>query len=237
MNSTGNNFLWPTNYSHHLTNLRPITPRLPLHASRPNPKIHNSTALYTHISLIHIKNILHRRSTSTPKYTLPQHLVAKRAPFSHLVYLNINVFIAHLLISSFIYLSNPIEKTPMLGHVHTNPGIFETAYFYPDPCGRGFFKNRLESGFKTVQLSWQDSLVSWGGKADSCRESMHFQKYSDSCGRWASCTEENRLPTNKNFIQTQRVSASAFIRGLYIGFINPLMISYCDVIKKCSLLD
>ena len=51
------------------------------------------------------------------------------------------------------------------------------------------------------------------------------------------CTKENRPPTNKNFIQTQRVSASAFIRGLYIGFIKPLMISYCDVIKKCSLLD
>ena len=33
---------------------------------------------------------------------------------------------------------------------------------------------------------------------------------------YITCTEENRLPTNKNFIQTQRVSASAFIRGLYI---------------------
>ena len=54
---------------------------------------------------------------------------------------------------------------------------------------------------------------------------------------YTTCTEENRLPTNKNFIQTQRVSASAFIRGLYIGFINQLMISYCDVIKKCSLVD
>ena len=37
---------------------------------------------------------------------------------------------------------------------------------------------------------------------------------------YITCTEENRLPTNKNFIQTQRVSASAFIRGLYIGFIH-----------------
>ena len=27
---------------------------------------------------------------------------------------------------------------------------------------------------------------------------------------YITCTEENRLPTNKNFIQTQRVSASAF---------------------------
>ena len=54
---------------------------------------------------------------------------------------------------------------------------------------------------------------------------------------YITCTEENRLSTNKNFIQTQRVSASAFIRGPYIGFINQLMISYCDVIKKCSLLD
>ena len=54
---------------------------------------------------------------------------------------------------------------------------------------------------------------------------------------YITCTEENRLSTNKNFIQTQRVSASAFIRGPYVGFINQLMISYCDVIKKCSLLD
>ena len=37
---------------------------------------------------------------------------------------------------------------------------------------------------------------------------------------YITCTEENRLPTNKNFIQTQCVSASAFIRGLYIGFIK-----------------
>ena len=28
------------------------------------------------------------------------------------------------------------------------------------------------------------------------------------------CTKENRLPTDRNFIQTLRVSASAFIRGL-----------------------
>ena len=48
---------------------------------------------------------------------------------------------------------------------------------------------------------------------------------------------ESSSNKKKNFIQTQRISASAFIRGLYIGFINLLMISYCDVIKKCSLLD
>ena len=51
------------------------------------------------------------------------------------------------------------------------------------------------------------------------------------------CLHKRESSTNKNFIQTQRVSASTFIRGLYIGFINPLMISYYDVIKKCSLLD
>ena len=39
---------------------------------------------------------------------------------------------------------------------------------------------------------------------------------------YITCTEENRLPTNKNFIQTQRVSASAFIRGLYIYIYNKL---------------
>ena len=32
---------------------------------------------------------------------------------------------------------------------------------------------------------------------------------------YRTCTEEDRLSTNKNFIQTQRVSASAFIRGIY----------------------
>ena len=48
------------------------------------------------------------------------------------------------------------------------------------------------------------------------------------------CTKENRLPTNKNVTQTERVSASTFIRGLHIGLINPLMISYYDVIKKKS---
>ena len=56
---------------------------------------------------------------------------------------------------------------------------------------------------------------------------------------WRKETSQKRIvfQQKKNFIQTQRVSAAAFIRGLYIGFINPLMISYCDVIKKCSLLD
>ena len=49
--------------------------------------------------------------------------------------------------------------------------------------------------------------------------------------------ESSSNKKKKNFIQTQSVSASAFIRGLYIGFINLLMISYCDVLKKCSLLD
>ena len=39
------------------------------------------------------------------------------------------------------------------------------------------------------------------------------------------------LPTNKNFIQTHRLLASAFIRGLYIGFIKPLMISYYAVLR------
>ena len=44
------------------------------------------------------------------------------------------------------------------------------------------------------------------------------------------CTKENRLPTNKNFIQTHRLSASAFTRSFYIGLINPLMISSYDVL-------
>ena len=34
-----------------------------------------------------------------------------------------------------------------------------------------------------------------------------------------------------------RVLASAFIRGFYIRFIYPLMISYYDIIKEYSLFD
>ena len=40
---------------------------------------------------------------------------------------------------------------------------------------------------------------------------------SESIAHEAEGTEENRLPTNNNFIHTQRVSASAFIWDLYIG--------------------
>ena len=50
-----------------------VTPRLPLHASQPTPKIYNATTLHT--SLIHIKKTSLTRSTSTPKYTLPLRLV------------------------------------------------------------------------------------------------------------------------------------------------------------------
>ena len=50
-----------------------ITPRLPLHASQSTPKMYNAL----HNS--HVPNILkktsHTRSTTTPKCTLPQHLL------------------------------------------------------------------------------------------------------------------------------------------------------------------
>ena len=67
---------------------------------------------------------------------------------------------------------------------------------------------------------------------------MSYQRYIEiKMYVYIICTKENRLPTNKNFIQTQRHSASAFIRGLYIGLNNPLLISCYGVIKKRSLLD
>ena len=50
------------------------------------------------------------------------------------------------------------------------------------------------------------------------------------------CTKENRLPTDINFIQTLRTRFGFCLhQGSYVGFINPLMISYYDVIKKYSL--
>ena len=53
-----------------------ITQRLPLHASKPTPKIYNATAVhYSHIEIHIKKNISHTPSTSTAKYTLPQRLV------------------------------------------------------------------------------------------------------------------------------------------------------------------
>jgi len=54
--------------------------------------------------------------------------------------------------------------------------------FYPDSCGR-HLKPPLESGLKTMRFRWPDWLVSWGRKADPCKNSMRFQKYPDSYGR------------------------------------------------------
>ena len=54
----------------------------------------------------------------------------------------------HLLISSFIYLSNPTEKTPRLGHVHTNPGILKPHIFIRIRVDGAFLKTAWRADSK-----------------------------------------------------------------------------------------
>ena len=61
------------------------------------------------------------------------------------------------------------------GYIQTNPGIFESAYFLPRLLWQGRPETALESGFKSMQFQWADSLVLCGWKADLCEKVCSFK--------------------------------------------------------------
>ena len=99
-----------------------ITPRLPLYTSQPTPKIYNATALLTHPLHTYKSS---PPSTSTPKYTPPQHLVFINSCHSWklltAIYIHLGLlYVIHVYIYIYIFLNFYFNNQTRLPNIEIN---------------------------------------------------------------------------------------------------------------------